>query len=159
VGGLEGEDLEVLFHGGGDVPGGAARGAGFARGAVREAELAEPEGAGGPMGGHLGGEPRLTVGCTTIDESSCYGFCGDGVTNGSEACDGTNLGGDSCQTRGYYTGFLACDVDCSTIDGGGCSGLCGDGVCDSAFGDRTSTAGSLEVETAVSVLEVECVDW
>ncbi len=45
--------------------------------------------------------------------------CGDGKVNGSEQCDGNNLGGKSCATSGYYAGVLACKSNC-TIDTSGC---------------------------------------
>src|SRR5947207_11767185 len=43
--------------------------------------------------------------------------CGDGVRDGDEACDGTDLGGESCLTvTGFvHGGTLACKPDC-TLD-------------------------------------------
>ena len=62
--------------------------------------------------------------------------CGDGVRQSPEACDGADLGGQTCETLGFdpITGdLLLCRTDC-TFDTSGC----GDGpVC----GDGTATGG------------------
>lgn len=46
-------------------------------------------------------------------------FCGDGVKNGSDACDTADLGGQGCEDLGYASGTLACNVDC-TFDFSSC---------------------------------------
>jgi hypothetical protein len=61
------------------------------------------------------------AGCTCAD-----GKCGDGVREAPEACDGTDLDGDSCAARGYIGGSLACRADC-TLDTSPCAS-CGDGT-------------------------------
>jgi hypothetical protein len=48
----------------------------------------------------------------TLDTSGC-GVCGDGVRNGSEACDGDDLGGDGCNSFGFYGGELRCTAQCT----------------------------------------------
>jgi hypothetical protein len=60
--------------------------------------------------------------------------CGDGVITGSEQCDGSNFGGESCATLGEGSGTLVCDpVTCSldvsmcTHDNGGSGGNGGNG--------------------------------
>jgi len=41
------------------------------------------------------------------------GFCGDGVLNGVEVCEGTDLGGTQCvDISGFTGGTLACDASC-----------------------------------------------
>jgi hypothetical protein len=48
--------------------------------------------------------------------------CGDGIRlAGTEACDGGDLGGQSCASQGHGTGVLACTASC-TFDFSGCSG-------------------------------------
>ncbi len=42
--------------------------------------------------------------------------CGDGKINGNEKCDGSALGGKTCQTMGYLGGQLKCADDCSDHD-------------------------------------------
>ena len=68
--------------------------------------------------------------------------CGDGIVGGTEACDGNDLGGESCASMGA-TGTLRCAADC-TFDTCECtwedfdqpecdpdpSGVCGDHVID-----------------------------
>jgi len=58
-------------------------------------------------------------------------LCGNGVMNPSEACDGTNLDGQTCQGLGFAGGVLICADDC-THNTGGCDGApdCGNGVID-----------------------------
>jgi hypothetical protein len=53
-------------------------------------------------------------------------FCGDGVINGNEECDGSQLGGKTCQSQGFQDGTLSCTDNC-TFDTTGCSN-CGDGI-------------------------------
>jgi len=62
----------------------------------------------------------------TFDVGECVGEvypdCGDGVINGSEVCDGTNLTGQNCTTKGYLSGTLGCADDCLTFDVSNCQG-------------------------------------
>jgi hypothetical protein len=56
--------------------------------------------------------------------------CGDNVREGSEVCDGTDLGGQTCQTVGSFSGgTLACNGSCTGWDTAGCisGGCAGDG--------------------------------
>lgn len=45
--------------------------------------------------------------------------CGNGVIEGSEQCDGTNLGGATCESLGYGAGTLGCSSQCR-YDVAGC---------------------------------------
>ena len=74
--------------------------------------------------GYLEGELECAEDCLSFDESGCSGHpvCGDGVIEGNEVCDGGALGGESCVTRGYLEGSLACAEDCKSFDESGCSG-------------------------------------
>jgi hypothetical protein len=54
--------------------------------------------------------------------------CGDGLINAAgEQCDGTELGGESCQSLGFVDGTLGCDGSCQ-FDTSGCE-------CRTATGD------------------------
>ncbi|MBU1240661.1 hypothetical protein KKF84_16445 [Myxococcota bacterium] len=57
-----------------------------------------------------------------FDVSQCTGtaFCGDGVIEGVEECEGADLDGQSCQTLGYSGGTLGCDSLC-LFDKSGCT--------------------------------------
>jgi hypothetical protein len=54
--------------------------------------------------------------------------CPDGTLDEDEQCDGTNLGGASCQSLGFSSGLLECRPDCG-YDTGGCTN-CGNGAVD-----------------------------
>jgi hypothetical protein len=45
--------------------------------------------------------------------------CGNGIIEPGEACDGSNLGGKTCQFLGFSGGTLSCDPDC-TLNTSGC---------------------------------------
>jgi len=61
-----------------------------------------------------------------FDVSGCI-YCGDGVREGIELCDGNDLGGAQCFDADYLGGgTLACADDC-TFDTSGCLGpMCGE---------------------------------
>jgi cysteine-rich repeat protein len=74
-----------------------------------------------------GGALACTADCTTIDDSACT-YCGDGVREGTEVCDGAQLGGQTCASQGFLSGTLTCTAGC-TLDTSGCTN-CGNGVVD-----------------------------
>lgn len=58
-------------------------------------------------------------------------YCGNGALDPDEECDGPSLGGETCISRGYTGGILACFSDCTFDDRqctGGCSDACTEGV-------------------------------
>jgi MYXO-CTERM domain-containing protein len=60
------------------------------------------------------------------------GTCGNGVREGSELCDKTDLNEQTCLLFGFDGGTLACSADCAAFDTNGCTGdggVCGDGAC------------------------------
>ncbi|MFC1648786.1 hypothetical protein ACFL1B_04985, partial [Nanoarchaeota archaeon] len=82
-----------------------------------------------------------TISCSSIcdiDTTMCTGnvstfpgWCGDGAVDAGESCDGSNLGGFSCQDWGFSSGTLSCDASCQ-YDTNTCSytsgSVCNDGV-------------------------------
>ncbi|HEX9942187.1 MAG TPA: DNRLRE domain-containing protein [Thermoanaerobaculia bacterium] len=48
--------------------------------------------------------------------------CGNGVKESGEACDGADLGGQTCQSQGFSSGTLACNANC-TFNTSGCTNL------------------------------------
>lgn len=83
-------------------------------------------GPGGPYsGGTLGCSPET---CTRVfDQCS---DCGNGEQEGDEACDGADLGGQTCAKLGLGGGTLSCTADCE-FNQAKCTGSanCGDGTC------------------------------
>ncbi len=49
--------------------------------------------------------------------------CGNGIQEGSEQCDGSDLNGQTCQSQGYSGGTLACTASC-TFNTSGCTNPC-----------------------------------
>ena len=82
--------------------------------------------------------PTGALGCRsdcTFDLSGCGGaFCGNGLADGPEECEGSQLQGATCQSQGHYPGTLACAGDCR-FDFSGCGGTCGDGVVQELHGE------------------------
>lgn len=79
-----------------------------------------------PMGTTAsGGALVCTLACTNINSNECT-FCGDGVSEGTEACDGADLSGQSCGTVAGmgFGGTLSCAPDC-VYDTSGCCMLSG----------------------------------
>ncbi len=55
-------------------------------------------------------------------------LCGNGTIDQGEACDGNELGGETCITQGFSGGDLACGQDCQ-FDTSGCYlSTCGNGT-------------------------------
>lgn len=91
----------------------------------------------------------LVSATTTGDDSTSSsgaggtaGTCGDSVIDDGEVCDGSDLAGQSCESRGFNAGELACLADCTGYDLSACeTALCGNGAvedaeqCDGAVGD------------------------
>jgi hypothetical protein len=76
-----------------------------------------------------------TSGCVTTPVT-VQPFCGDGIKNGTEQCDGTNLGDNTCVTLGFDSGTLTCNQNCQ-INSSSCTktpyvppigALCGNGI-------------------------------
>jgi len=86
------------------------------------------------------GDGFIQAGAETCDDANGDNFdacpndcqlavCGDGVQEGTEACDGAQLGG-SCSTLGYDSGSLGCSGTCTHVFSG--CGVCGNDVVDGA---------------------------
>ena len=68
--------------------------------------------------------------CVSVGEGVCNN---DGVKDYGEECDGSDLGGQTCQGLEFNSGTLACKSDC-TFDTLGCiSGSCTDGEIELCF--------------------------
>ena len=83
----------------------------------------------GPSGPYDGGELGCSPETCTRVFDQCTN-CGDGEQVGDEACDGADLGGQSCVKLGFQGGTLSCTADCE-FNETKCTGagVCGDGVC------------------------------
>lgn len=77
----------------------------------------------------FGGTLDCATDCT-FDTTACTAnTCGDDVRRGSEVCDGTDVGIETCASRGFVSGTLGCAVDCTAYDTAMCS-RCGNGTID-----------------------------
>jgi len=78
----------------------------------------------------------------------CFPVCGNDVVEGSEACDGADLRGETCVSLGFNDGVLLCSVFCS-FDTSSCfSEVCGNGV---AEGSEQCDGADLRGNTCVSL--------
>ncbi len=75
------------------------------------------------------------IGAFKFDGCGSAQTCGNNVREGSEVCDGTDLGGSTCASQGCSGGgTLACNATCTAFVTSGCSGcpVCdNDGICES----------------------------
>ncbi|HBP00055.1 MAG: hypothetical protein UU35_C0003G0003 [Candidatus Uhrbacteria bacterium GW2011_GWC2_41_11] len=73
--------------------------------------------------------------------ASSGGVCGDGFVDPDEDCDSGDMNGGTCDSEGFDSGTLTCDVDCTydtsdceeDEDGGGGGGSGGGGVASSTL--------------------------
>ena len=82
-----------------------------------------------PGGGNYSGGTLTcnSPGSCSFNKAACV-YCGDGVKNGPEPCDGADLGGQTCQSQGFAAGNLSCSA--CAFNTGGCQNIiCGDGQC------------------------------
>ncbi|MEO0460509.1 MAG: hypothetical protein AAF219_06670 [Myxococcota bacterium] len=97
------------------------------------------------------GEVRCRRDCAGYDTDLCLreDLCGNGVRNGAEQCDSTDLGGLDCLSRGFEEGDLACDNRCQ-LDESACMGVnpCGNGRLDSG---EVCDGGALAGESCESL--------
>ncbi|MBU1240794.1 SBBP repeat-containing protein [Myxococcota bacterium] len=76
--------------------------------------------------GYYGGQISCNDDCK-LNVVECSGRCGDGVINGTKACDGEDFAQQTCDSLGYHGGQLLCTDSCE-LDVSGCLGMCGDGI-------------------------------
>ena len=92
--------------------------------------------------------------------------CGDGVVDGDDICDGSDLAGEDCVSQGFEEGTLACADDCSGFDTRGCVNMnCGDNeiqgreACDGTdFGVETCQSLGFDSGTLVCELLCDAID-
>jgi hypothetical protein len=78
--------------------------------------------------GLTGGTLACTSACA-FDFTGCVArtpVCGDAIADSPEACDGVDLGGESCETLGFGAGTLGCTSSCG-FDTSGCGAAPGCG--------------------------------
>lgn len=85
-------------------------------------------------------------GACHYDTAACY-TCGNTTVEGPETCDGANLAGATCFSRGHDGGTLACAAGCMGYTETACTD-CGDGV---AEGAEPCDGSDLDGATCTSV--------
>ncbi|MDH3629387.1 MAG: peptide-N-glycosidase F-related protein, partial [Acidobacteriota bacterium] len=70
-------------------------------------------------------------------------FCGNNIQEGTEVCDGTDLNGETCQSQGFDTGDLFCNVGCGGYDTSSCRDWqCGNNICELSAGEDCVSCGA-----------------
>jgi hypothetical protein len=62
------------------------------------------------------------VGFALVDWSGAGAVCGNNLIESPEVCDGSDLGGQTCLSKGFTGGTLACNGSCSAFDTSSCTG-------------------------------------
>ncbi|UCF68300.1 MAG: hypothetical protein JSV80_03095 [Acidobacteriota bacterium] len=87
---------------------------------------------------HYGGNPgpdhpqqyvyydNFVVSTSRIGCVSAEPFCGNGIIDPGEQCDGNDIGNATCESEGFYCGRVACNSYCELIWTGCVAGRCGD---------------------------------
>jgi cysteine-rich repeat protein len=135
-------------------------GDGLAAGGGGAASTASSGSGGGATSSSSGGGASTTSSSTS--SSSGAAACGNGVKEPGEACDGADLGGQTCVDLGYVApAGLAC-TGCA-LDGSGCAAVCGNGTvepgedCDDGNGvdgDGCTSACKAEGTTCANAIAV-----
>ncbi len=93
------------------------------------------------------------VACGESKPSDDKPFCGDNQKEGDEVCDGTDLGGETCESLSFLGGDLACEEGCGAFDTSGCTGCT----------DECTTVGETQCNgTVIETCTVRpdgCNDW
>lgn len=77
--------------------------------------------------GYSEGSLSCSANCGVIDTSGCSGQlaqCGNDTREGNEVCDGTDVGGATCQGLGLGTGTISCNAGCASLNTSGCNSTC-----------------------------------
>lgn len=71
-----------------------------------------------------GGALGCLADCSGFDTAGCMSAaqCGNEIKEGTEQCDGPDVGGQTCATLGFDMGVLACAATCQ-FDTAGCSNM------------------------------------
>lgn len=69
----------------------------------------------------------LAASDATINATAKISVCGNGIKEGGEQCDGSDLGGASCTTQGFSGGTLSCSASCTFVTSACTSGGGGGG--------------------------------
>ncbi len=87
-----------------------------------------------------GGEITCNVDCTPSFRACGHSICGNGVKEGAEVCDSTDLSGATCESRGFAGGSLSCSPICTYNDAACIAPGCGNGILEPDQGEACDGA-------------------
>ncbi|MBX7081615.1 MAG: hypothetical protein K1X88_20605 [Nannocystaceae bacterium] len=91
-------------------------------------------------------DPNCAMACANV-------VCGNDLIDGTEVCDGTDLGGQDCLSQGFSGGTLACAADCTGFDTSACT--VDEGCC---VAHPTPGCTDAACETSVCAADSFCCD-
>jgi hypothetical protein len=110
-------------------------------------------------------DPSITSGDNEASSGSSGGItpvCGNDMMEGTEMCDGTDVGELSCADEGFTHGEIICTDDCLGYSTDGCH-VCGNGMldgpetCDGGVPVEATCANSGKTEGTLSCNETTCM--
>lgn len=90
--------------------------------------------------GYLDGDIACKSDCTPTFAGCRFSVCGDGMIEGPETCDSTQLGSASCTGLGFAGGMVTCTSTCSVSVAGCIAPGCNNGILEPALGEECDGA-------------------
>ncbi len=85
--------------------------------------------------GYLDGDISCKSDCSPNFNGCRASACGDGMIEGPEQCDGTQLNSQSCESQGFAGGMLTCTATCGFARSGCIAPGCNNNILEPALGE------------------------